>query len=155
MTDVAILTTEPSGSKVRGAFYPLQKAELLTLKAAKLINNTTYVHFFRPKPKSDFETSENKLSPTTDASNSSHFHTLRNNSNLSAKEEGENFNFDTAADTLSTLIFEEVLERKEYQGHQYFKKNRTYYYRLDYKGLSKLITEAIDSSNIVNPGGEE
>ena len=44
---------------------------------------------------------------------------------------------------------------KEHHGHNYAPKNRTYYYRLDYEGLSKLITKAIDSSNTANSGGEK
>ncbi|AFZ28358.1 hypothetical protein Cylst_6587 (plasmid) [Cylindrospermum stagnale PCC 7417] len=31
--------------KVQGEFYPLQKAELIALRKAKLINNSAYVHF--------------------------------------------------------------------------------------------------------------
>lgn len=45
MTTTNIPTATRNGSKVSGTFYPLQKAELLALKAAKLINNTAYVHF--------------------------------------------------------------------------------------------------------------
>ena len=59
---------------------------------------------------------------------------------------------------MKSLVSKGVLERKQlhkkHYGHNYSPKNRTYYYRLDYKGLSKLVTEAIDSSNTANPGGE-
>ena len=44
MTTTTVPTATREGSKVRGAFYPLQKAELLALKTAKLINNSAYVH---------------------------------------------------------------------------------------------------------------
>lgn len=60
---------------------------------------------------------------------------------------------------MNSLVEKGVLERKhlfkEHHGHNYAPKNRTYYYRLDYEGLSKLITEAIELSNTANFGGEE
>jgi hypothetical protein len=60
---------------------------------------------------------------------------------------------------LSSLAKKGVLERKqlykEHYGHNYSPKNRTYYYRLDYDGLSKLFTEAINLQNLDNDGGAE
>ena len=60
---------------------------------------------------------------------------------------------------MSSLVKKGVLERKQlhkkHHGHNYSPKNRTYYYRLDYEGLSKLADLAIDSKNSDNAGGEE
>lgn len=60
---------------------------------------------------------------------------------------------------MKSLVSKGVLERqhlyKEHHGHNYSPKNRTYYYRLDYEGLSKLITEVTNSKNLVNAGGAE
>ncbi|MDY6901044.1 MAG: hypothetical protein SWZ49_23625 [Cyanobacteriota bacterium] len=60
---------------------------------------------------------------------------------------------------MSSLVQKGVLSRKQlhkkHHGHNYSPKNRTYYYRLDYEGLSKLADLAIDSKNSNNAGGEE
>lgn len=60
---------------------------------------------------------------------------------------------------INSLVEKGILERqhlyKEHHGHNYSPKNRTYYYRLDYEGLSKLITEVTNSKNLVNAGGAE
>lgn len=104
MTTVAILNTKPSGSKVQGAFYPLQKVELPALEVAKLVNNTAEdISVFKLFVYPDFKI---------------HTHIL-------------------------SLMFEGVLERQEYQGHKYFKKNRTYNYRLDRERLSELADTVI------------
>jgi hypothetical protein len=56
---------------------------------------------------------------------------------------------------MSSLEKKGVIERKQltskHHGHSHSPKNRTYYYRLDYEGLSKLITEVTNSKN----GGAE
>lgn len=60
---------------------------------------------------------------------------------------------------INSLVEKGILERqhlyKEHHGHNYAPKNRTYYYRLDYEGLSKLITEVVDSKNLNKAGGAE
>lgn len=60
---------------------------------------------------------------------------------------------------MSSLEKKGVIERKkltsEHHGLSHSPKKRTYYYRLDYEGLSKLIAEVTNSKNLVNGGGEE
>ena len=60
---------------------------------------------------------------------------------------------------MKSLVSKRVLERKqlhkEHYGHNYSPRNRTYYYRLDREGLSKLVAEVTNSKNLVNGGGEE
>lgn len=60
---------------------------------------------------------------------------------------------------MNSLVSKGVLERqhlyKKHHGHNYSPKNRTYYYRLDYEGLSKLANVAIDSKNLNNTGGQK
>lgn len=60
---------------------------------------------------------------------------------------------------MTSLVNKGVLERKqlykEHHGHNYSPKNRTYYYRLDYEGLSKLATAAIENQKLSNAGGAE
>lgn len=56
---------------------------------------------------------------------------------------------------MSSLVSKGVLERREHQDHKYTKKNRTYYYRLNYERLSELTDAAIASKNLNNDGGQE
>lgn len=44
MNSVDIPVAQRAQNKVVGEFYPLQKAELMALRKAKLINNAAYVH---------------------------------------------------------------------------------------------------------------
>ena len=59
---------------------------------------------------------------------------------------------------MKSLVSKGVLERKqlhkEHYGHNYSPKNRTYYYRLDYEGLSALAVSAINEQNEKRTGGE-